>query len=63
MHRNPQLPDRPLQSQQQYRKQFSAPKESLNFSTDKIVQDLKNMGFGKIKHQTTSKEDCGSSRA
>jgi hypothetical protein len=45
----------PPQSQQQARKSKEAPKESLNFSTDKIVPDLRYMGIGKIKHQSTSK--------
>jgi hypothetical protein len=47
--------EQPPQSQEQSRKKNSVPKESLNFSTDKIVEDVKNFGIGRIKHQISVK--------
>jgi 2,3-bisphosphoglycerate-independent phosphoglycerate mutase len=54
---------KPPQSQQQNRsRQASVPKESLNFSTDRIAQDLKAHNIGRIRHQSPGKEDGISSR-
>lgn len=54
---------RPVQSQQQSRsRQVSVPKESLNFSTDRIGQDMKSHQIGRIRHQSPGKEDGISSK-
>ena len=36
------------------------PKESLSFSRDKISEDLKSWGFGKIRHQIYIKDEFSS---